>query len=369
MKILALSSSLGSGGAERVMAGLCNTWITEGHSVDLVTLHPRSRDFYPLAEGVGRRALGLAGPSPSRLHGAWRGFGRIMALRREIARVRPDVILSFVDRMNVVAMLASIGSGIPVVIAERTDPTTRSIRRGWGPMRRLLYPRADVLVVQTEGAARWARGYNRRIEVIPNPLILDVRGGLTPPPPTWKRPTAIAVGRLGPEKGYDLLIRAFAAVSVDHPEWHLAFLGDGPERGALEALAREQGIEARVHFLGRVPDPAPYLRASDLFVLSSRYEGFPNALLEGLSAGLPAVATDCQSGPSELVVDGENGYLVPVDDAPAYEAALRRLIEDPDARRRMGIAARKVADRYPLGVIAKRWIALFQSVVRPRKAS
>lgn len=365
MRITALVSSLRSGGAERVMAGLVNEWSAKGHQVTLITLADEAVDFYPIRPEVARTALGVDGKSANIVTGALRTFGRIWALRKEIVRSSPDVVVSFVDRMNVLALLATVGVHAPLVVSERVDPAVQGVGVSWGFLRRIMYPRAAALVVQTEGAARWAQAHNRRVEIIPNPLILSVTGLSNHAPPDWKRPIVIAVGRFRPQKDFRLLVRAFAHATVHRKEWHLAFLGDGPERTSVEACVRELGLERRVHFVGRVVDPAPYLLASDIFALSSLFEGFPNALLEGLAAGLPAVATDCRSGPRDLIEEGVNGMLVPVGDVERFADALSRLMGDDTLRARLALGARSVAARYPLDAIAARWIELFGALQGP----
>jgi GalNAc-alpha-(1->4)-GalNAc-alpha-(1->3)-diNAcBac-PP-undecaprenol alpha-1,4-N-acetyl-D-galactosaminyltransferase len=366
MRITAVISSLGSGGAERVMTGLAGAWVEAGHEVTLITIHGTERDFYPLDPRIVRVALARASASRSRLHGLWANLGRLVALRNAVRDSRPEIVISFVDRANVLTLLATRGLRCPVVVSERTDPTRHPIRAGWGPLRRLTYPGAAAVVVQTSGAARWAARYNSRIVIIPNPLILDLSAEAQGDPPEWRRPAVIAVGRLGPEKGYDLLLRAFAAATSGRPEWQLCILGGGPERESLGSLSTTLGIAGRVRFEGKVPDPALYLRASEIFAHASLYEGFPNALLEAQAAGLAAVSTDCESGPSDLIEEGVNGLLVPVGDVKGYTEALGRLMDDPALRIRLGAAARAGAARFPLPAIAQRWTALFETLL-PRR--
>jgi glycosyltransferase involved in cell wall biosynthesis len=172
------------------------------------------------------------------------------------------------------------------------------------------------------------------------------------------RRTVIAVGRLSREKGVDLLLHAFARAALPLSAWQLVILGDGPERPALEAQIRVLGLQHNVLMPGVVADPERWLQHAELFVLSSRFEGFPNALLEAMSCGLAAVAFDCPSGPGEIIRNEHTGLLVPPADADALTAAIARLAQDPDLRRRLGTAAAlDVAQRFNLNRVAALWEA------------
>jgi glycosyltransferase involved in cell wall biosynthesis len=167
-------------------------------------------------------------------------------------------------------------------------------------------------------------------------------------------PQIVAVGRLQREKGHDLLIEAFAAVAHDFPKWRLTILGEGPERDALAALARARGIGERVSLPGWTDRPEDVLAGAELFVMASRYEGFPNALLEAMGVGLPVISTAC-GGAEELIENGTSGRVVKLDDPPALAAALRELMADPTLRRRFGAAAQRAAHRYTPAAVFRLW--------------
>ena len=147
------------------------------------------------------------------------------------------------------------------------------------------------------------------------------------------------MGRLAPQKGFDLLIDAFSRVAGRHPQWSLQILGEGPDRPALERLIDVKGLAGRVVLAGWEPDPSAVLQQGDLFVLSSRFEGFPNALLEAMACGLPSVSFNCQSGPAEIIRDQIDGILVPPEDVPGLADAIDRALTDEALRRRL--AARR----------------------------
>jgi glycosyltransferase involved in cell wall biosynthesis len=219
-----------------------------------------------------------------------------------------------------------------------------------------VYRFAYAIVVQTQSIAEFfPASWRPRIVVIPNPVPhVPVRAPESPPAPAARR-TIVAMGRLEKQKGFDLLIRAFAEAADRRPEWDLTILGEGGERAALETLVREHELSGRIALPGREADAAGALRRADLFVLSSRYEGFPNALCEAMACGLPVVAFDCPSGPAEIVRDGVDGRLVPAEDVPALAAAIVELTGDDERRRRYGAAAVAVAARFSVERIAAQW--------------
>ena len=176
----------------------------------------------------------------------------------------------------------------------------------------------------------------------------------------------VAAGRLSEEKGFDKLIEAFAKIAPHHPDWHLAILGEGPERASLEHRVREHGLQGRVEIPGVVRNPEDYFHASDIFVLTSRYEGFPNALCEAMACGLPVVSFDCPVGPGEIINHGENGSLVPAGDVSALAAALRRVIENPEEAARMADCATNVVERFDKQRVAARWEGLLLSTAMGR---
>jgi glycosyltransferase involved in cell wall biosynthesis len=174
--------------------------------------------------------------------------------------------------------------------------------------------------------------------------------------------TIIAAGRLKRQKDFFRLVRAFAQVAEKHPDWKLKICGDGPHRERLEELIAELGLEGKVELPGPVKNLGPELAAASMYALSSRREGFPMVLLEAMSKGLPVVSFDCPTGPREIVRSGENGLLVAHQDVDALAAAMIRMIEDEDLRRRCGAGALKTAERYSIDVIGERWEELLAEV-------
>jgi glycosyltransferase involved in cell wall biosynthesis len=357
MKIALVIASLGPGGAERVMSVLANYWAERGDDVTIITLQSREADVYVLDRRVRRAALGLVSDSAGMLRALANNWQRIRALRAAIRSTGARVVLSFEDRSNALVLIATLGLPLRCVVSERTDPTVHRIGPMWRIVRRLTYPLADALIVQTVKLLPWARRVmlgRARAHAIPNPLR----------PQHWSQDarlqrvarghTIIALGRLGPEKGYDVLLRAFACIAPEFEDWTLSIVGEGPERESLSALAANLGLQHRLTMSGWTAEPDQVLAQAALFVSSSRYEGFPNALLEAMGAGLPVVSTAC-TGSAEIVADGINGVLVPVDDVQALACGMRRVMRDAALRRKLAENAVATAHRYHAAAIVPRW--------------
>ena len=355
-----------SGGAERVMATLANHWAAGGRAVTLLTLDDgREPPFFPLNPAIDRRPLGIAGESGGALAAVRNNLSRIRRVRRAIAASKPDVVLSFLDTTNVLTLLATRGLGVPVVVEEHTDPSQKAIGH-WEPLRRLFYPRADrVVVLSEESRAAFRRSVRARAVVMPNPIVIEPPSAV--PTLRGERKTLIAIGRLGPEKGFDLLLDAFARVAHDHPDWDLVVWGEGRLRPELEKQRDRLGLGGRARFPGRTASPHDELRRADLFAMSSRREGFPMALGEAMACGLPAVSTDCPSGPRQLIQPGVDGVLVPPGDPAALASALDLLMGDPVLRARLAVHAPEVLDRFGIERISARWDELFGEVMTDRE--
>jgi glycosyltransferase involved in cell wall biosynthesis len=276
--------------------------------------------------------------------------------------------VSFLDMVNVRVLLATRGLGIPTIVMEQTDPGQKQIGAAWNTLRRLLYPRADRLVVLSETSRSFfGPGIQKRSIIIPNPIAIE-----PPKPHGDTRPaadrTVVAMGRFAPEKGFDLLLEAFARIADQNPAWRLVIWGDGPLRSQLEGLRDRLGLTERVSMPGRTTEPFAALRQADLFVMSSRREGFPLALGEAMACGLPAVSFDCPSGPRELIRHEIDGLLVPDGDVPALADALDRLMTNDAERARLAARAVDVNERFGAERVLGQWEEMLQDVASEKRS-
>jgi glycosyltransferase involved in cell wall biosynthesis len=366
MRITLAISSDDIGGAQRVMALMANYWAARGHHVTLVSMGPQYKDRYELHRLVKRVSLNLSSDSAHLVQALYRNAQRVLRLRDQLRQLQPDVVISFMGSTNVLTILATRGLGIPVIISERTNPHRQAIGSVWNTLRSLLYRRADALVVQSPALRDWAMEVagSARVEIIPNPVNPEFNGSAQAAGRRGSDHTIIAMGRLVRIKGFDLLIEAFARCAGQHPEWSLVILGEGEERSNLESLIITKGLQDRVRLAGQVARPSHILGQADLFVLSSRFEGFPNALMEAMACKLAVISTDCPNGPRDIVRDGVDGLLIPPDDVNALAKGMDRLMANPAERLRLGTRATEVVERFSIDKIMSMWDELVAHTCR-----
>lgn len=346
------------------MSIMANYWAAKKWDVIILTLdHGLVTPFFPLHPAIRHVPLGVSRNSANKIVGLIKNMRRVCVLKNAIRASKPDVVISFMDSTNVITVLAASQLGVPVIVSEHTDP---EMLQGihWRKLREWVYPHADRVVVLTQLAQRYFPPKLRaKISVIPNPVLLP------PVEPISSRtdvlnPMVISVGRLVHEKGFDVLLRAFAQLKDKYRLWRLTILGEGPMRSELETLARTLQLAGRVSLPGRVTNPYPVLKQADLFVMSSRVEGFGMALCEALATGLPAIATDCRTGPSEIIRHGVDGLLVKTDNLDALTAAMDRLMGNEEERLTLSRRATEVTQRFSLETVMSIWEELLLGLVK-----
>ena len=358
--------TLSYGGAEQVMSLMGRYWVEKGIKVSLITCNTASdADCYHLHPAIKRVHLPLRRPTlMSRLGFPW----NVKALREAIREQGHPVVLSFMDRSNIPVLLASRGLGVKVIVAERIDPTTQ--KHGW--VKRLLmrrcYPMADAVTVLTENVKQqWADKFipPHKVHVIHNPVR---RQDVDDSAPAWLPSKFICcMGRLHRQKGFDILFKVLPGVLARHPEYKLVILGEGAHRAQLQALADELGLSDKVLMPGFLANPHAIMRQADLFVFPSRWEGFPNALLEAMSLGLPAISFDCPSGPGVIIENEVSGILVPAQDAAALAQQMTRLLDNPGYAQQLGKrASRHINQACRLETIMNCWEQLIERVLLGR---
>ncbi len=371
-RIVIVVGSFAAGGAERVAATMANAWLDQGHEVWLVSTYlGAGAPAYPLRPGVSVVLLsrGLSGRGAR----TWPVTVRkILALRRLLSSIGPDVIISFLTNVNVLTILARANSAIPLIISERTDPLhDGELPHALRVARALCYRFAQALVVQSSAAAERYGARLRgvpRMRVIHNPLPAELAASPVRARQDGESRCVVAMGRLTPEKGFAKLIEAFADAFRDGTAWQLRIWGEGPLREQLQAQVQRLRLTHRVHLCGVTDRPWSALAAGQIFALSSEYEGFPNAMLEAMALGLPCVAFDCPSGPRELADSGHAALLVPGGDVAALAAALGELARDPERRCTLGArAATFVRTQFAQSSIMAQWDALIGQLTEQRE--
>ena len=340
VRVLLLCESLAvTGGVERFVCELGNALSRRGFVVAIGSVDaPRERVAYPVDAAVrvlsaetgaataGRRARG--GGKLALLRAQWR-VGRALGA---IARTEDADVLVLNGVVLTCAVLALQPElAVQAICCDHNHFAARS--RFWQTLRRWLYRRVAAVVSLTEADRPRFAALNANTHVIANASVLsaDVPSQVT-------EPVVLAIGRHQVQKGFDLLLQAWRKVAAARPEARLRIVGTGPLGGELRALAESLGVAGSVDWLAPTPTIETQYRQAAIFVLSSRYEGMPLALLEAQALGVPAVAFDCPTGPGEIVT-AETGIVVPAEDIAALAHAIEGLLADPERRHRMGVAA------------------------------
>jgi glycosyltransferase involved in cell wall biosynthesis len=364
-RIAFIIDALVLGGAQRSLVALANALAHRGAEVHLITfeapapLPPQLR----LAPAIQRHALGTHPRESARLLTPLMLLRTHRALRRTIHNLAPTCVVSFLDEVNLMTLLAlpRERTTLRVIVSERSFPGV-SFKKRYDPLgllpfvgraaRRYLYPRADSVITLTERGAEFLRSEGlTNVAVIPNPV--------PPPPPVEHRTepeqVIVALGRLAPEKRFDRLIEAFAVVAPHFPAWRVRIYGEGPLRDVLTRHIERRQLTDRVTLCGASAAPHEVLARRPVFALTSDVEGFPVALTEAMASGCAVVATDCPTGPGELISHGEDGLLVRSRDPLVFAEALSAIMSSAALRRRLGESAQRITDRFPTDMIFDRW--------------
>lgn len=366
-RIVLVQAGLGAGGAEKIVNLIARRRLDRGDEVHVLAFDgDRAGSYFAYPDGVQISTLS----SSARGGGKLRSLARLRWLAGRLKALQPDLVVSFLTKVNVLTLLAATAIRLPapVIVSERNNPLRQNAHPAWRLLTRAVSGRAARLVMQTEAArGTLPAALQPRSVVIPNPCAAPETAGAAP-----ERTAFVAVGRLDPQKGFDRLIDAFAVPAL--AGMRLTIWGEGGARARLEAQIAARGLGDRVRLPGRTQAPGAWIDPDATFVLSSRFEGFPNVLAEAMSAGMASVAFDCDWGPSELIEDGVNGFLVADGDTDALSAAMARLGGDPALRARLGAAAQETATRFSAEAVLAQWDAAFdgvcgETVARPRSAA
>jgi glycosyltransferase involved in cell wall biosynthesis len=360
--------TLKAGGAERVTVWLASELHRLGHDVVVLTHSTPDTDFFTLPDGIRRETVGFEAGRDSLPGKLLINLRRCRQVRNVLRRHRVTAMLAMMPHESVMAVVSSFGLPMRIVVSERNAPWHRKQDKIWTALRRIVYRFSDVQVAQTQPIAEWLRREtgSRGVAIIANAVQPSLPSG--PPiirPQQCIRPgrrLLLAVGTKPYQKGFDLLVAAFASIAEDLPEWDLAIPGLLPSRieegvSGQDILdtADRSGIASRVFLPGHLGNMPDWYQMSDLFVLSSRFEGFPNVLVEAMGAGCACVAFDCDTGPEEIIEDEVDGILVRDLTVVALAAALKRVMSDAELRSRLAETAPRVAQRYAPSTILKAW--------------
>ena len=344
--------TLRNGGAERVVSILASQMAEQGIDTEIVMYYDKPI-FYEVSSKV---KLTIA----EKETGTKSKVKNILWLRKYF-KANAKIIISFLAPFNIMAIAANLGSGTPIIVADRNDPRMVPSNNVIRKVRDFLYRFADGIVVQTEkNKAYFSSSVQKKSVVIYNPVDFKKYAGIGLN--TVKEKKIVTAGRLMPQKNQTMMIRAFAEVLKKHPEYQLVIYGDGPSEAQLKALVEELGISQNVFLPGNVKDLHDKIKSAEIFVLSSDYEGMPNALIEAMCLGLPCVSTEV-SGATDLIIHKKNGMLTKLNDQQEFTDAMLELIENPGVAAEICRQAVELNEELRLSKIMNQWILFIKATV------
>lgn len=356
--IIFVLGGLSGGGAERVASHLINYWHETGWDITLVIRRGPEEDFYPIPKNLKRHTLGGEGPSANKLIALIKNIPFVWRLRQAIKKEKSPIVISFLTKTNIHTILACIGLGRHVIISERNDTTREDHPFPWPLLRKLTYNFADVVTANSRIALDGMKSYvpDSKLKLVRNPVKI---------PDQVSQPDhsqiALNVGRLVPQKNQELLIKAVSVLDEKLLDgWSFEILGEGEEEENLKETISELHVEDRILLRGKVKEISDYYKKAGIFVLSSRYEGTPNALLEAMSFGLPPIVSDACPGALEFINHGENGLIFTSGDVKDLSEKMKILMENPAERLAIGRKARETVTQFSSENVMPVWNELIR---------
>jgi GalNAc-alpha-(1->4)-GalNAc-alpha-(1->3)-diNAcBac-PP-undecaprenol alpha-1,4-N-acetyl-D-galactosaminyltransferase len=359
MKILFTIATLKSGGAERVLTTLANFWAIHGHDVVIIKLDD-ANSFYNVDPNITIVSLNIHKKNKWLIKKIIHNLKIVRFIRQTIQKYNPDIVLSFMTRTNIYSILSTCFINLPIIISERNNYDGLS-NRYLRCLRRILYPFSDGLVVQSQyNYDKFYYVKHKKIIFNPNWIVEKDRKQAID-----KKKIIFAVGRLVKVKRFDWLIQLLNQLDRKIlKNWRVFIAGDGEEKAFLMELTQKYHLSKIVTFMGEIKDIVHIYQQASIFISLSKKEGFPNALAEAMALGCACIATDCESGPSELIENNQNGFLIPVDNFEMAKEKLVELINNESLRYKYSIAAQNSMKRFNLIHIVKEWEMFIQSCQR-----
>lgn len=356
MKLTLFISSLYGGGAERVTCSLASYLAQQGHEVEILTMS-ETKESYDLDGRVKTQTLLSLNNRKNKI---WDTLIRFPRLWRYLIKTKTDAYVVMLPKTTIMLLMFRWMTKAKIIAAERVDPAAYSekIAKSLKKYAR----RADGFVFQTEDARKWYGPSVERIktEVIPNAINPAF---IREPYKGEKRKVIAGAGRLSKQKNFEMLIKAFSKICDQFPDYSLVIYGEGEERQPLENLIKSLGLADRIRLPGNIQNIAEEMEKNSVFVLSSDFEGMPNALMEAMALGLPCISTDCPcGGPRYLIHNGENGFLTPVGDSYELARMIRTIIVNEDLANRIGNNAKKIKVDLSPEKIYLQWLHFIETV-------
>jgi len=354
-------SSLSKGGSERVFVNLAEYFYTSGYEVTMVTQYQKENE-YPYNKGIHRVLSDLtdAEDTGNRIGNF---YSRFMKLRKIWKERKPDIILSCIGKNNFMAVITSLFLQSKTVVSVVGEPSEEYPTFWLKWIANIVFVWADGMVVKTNDALKFFPGYLHKKAIVMKNSINPAF--LREPYMGSRAKTIVSVGRLDANKNQSMLITAFSKIEKEYPEYNLFLYGEGEDRKKLEDMVADLGLLEKIFLPGIVEDVAATIYKAGIFVLTSNTEGMPNALIEAMALGIPCISTDCPcGGPKDLIIQYENGILVPVNDSDELEQELRRLMDNPELADKIGKNAAKIQKQLDPAIINKTWEQYFNALIK-----
>ncbi|MBQ0036866.1 MAG: glycosyltransferase [Firmicutes bacterium] len=347
-RVLFFICTLDDGGAQRVVSILSSNMAERGFDVEILKYY-KSENIYPLSNKVKVTTV--------EENTKTRNIIKNIKWMKHYFKSNADVIVSFLAKYNMMALLANKGNNIPIIVADRNDPRYVPNGKALRLLRNLLYKTADNVIVQSTDNYNYFSNIINRCEVIMNPFSNKDMVGVALN--ANKEKTIVSVGRLEKQKNQELLIRAFKKINI--PDYKLIIYGEGSYRERLERLINELELEGHVLLPGSRKNILELIKTSKLFVMSSNYEGMANALAEAMCIGLPVISTKI-SAASDLIEDDKNGILVCIGNEEQLVNAMLKIINNNDYGKMLAENATKIYEKLSADVITDKWIEIIESI-------
>lgn len=359
-KIAFVIPNLNSGGAQRVVCSLANE-LVQYYNITIITFI-KQESFYELHPAI-KLLYCSENIDPSK--NLWKALTvnmkLLISIKSHVQREKVELLVGFLTSANILASFVASNLKIPTIICERNNPKLDRLSIVWRILRQISYKKANLLIVQTQQIKDFYSNWysQEQVRILPNPIskeLSDLRDlGIK------REKILLNVGRLSPQKGHDLLIKSFAL--TNNEGWKLIIVGEGELRNKLEILIEDLNLGNKVFLVGKRKNIHTYYNEASIFAFSSHFEGFPNALIEALHFGLACISTDCPTGPSDLIINNINGFLVPTDNLSQYTLKLNTLMENLQIREKFSLEASKSVQEFEIEHVMTKWKILFDEVL------
>lgn len=349
-----------NGGAERVLTILAN-FLTANFEVIIIT-KSKGSPYYNLNQDIKIiNLLDKFNPSDNYGKSFSINFVFVRKLIRTLKEEKVNLLITFMTTTNIIGIISGLYTRIPVIISERNNPKKQNINRVWKFLRKLLYGFSNALVVQTEEIKSFFKNFVaiKKTYIVPNPISPDfyfVNSNVN------KENIILSVGSLSEQKSQKTIIKAFSL--IENLNWKLIIAGEGILRKELELLISELNLKDKVFLPGKTKEIAELYQKSKIFCFSSLYEGFPNALIEAMHFKLACISTDCPTGPSQLIENGVNGYLVEINNIKEMSQKMELLIRDEEKRNNFGVKSSIIVSKFNIESVGNQWLELINRILK-----